>query len=488
MRLKLWTYTVVAASLFQPWAFSAQAATSFQLDQGVELIVKNLEALTPSDPNVTPIDVPTMMKQIVVGFRTQLGECVNPLTTTIAECLRGQQDNGFLGGVSTKYLNAGLKSGKIDAVERALLIRYFSAVTDVTGNTADGVTVAETPLMAEPKGKGIAEPSLPVYRQNKIDYTALRVAKKMDAVLPADLAAQMEKAFPRKMNGVGLITAEEFFAALPNFGRLQLNELAGLMVSATDLMTRPDSKVVSYPADYAFTSRAIKSLQDKEAETVKDIGTAPDAPTLQQYQTLLATLRAQENALEQKDPIDALGAQRASLAATLSTDEDKITTCAPVAVDCATAIADVQAKRDAIDSIDSQLGDLIRTNELAPTDVQRFAVNVLKQNLYTLNQNAPFAGLNLALGDVLMSAWVSGDISSDSLLALSQMSDLKETHTSIWKKILTTTWNIAQPVLMAVPSTSYIAIGVGIFLQIRQESANANLVKENATHLIPDQN
>jgi hypothetical protein len=172
----------------------------------------------------------------------------------------------------------------------------------------------------------------------------------------------------------------------------------------------------------------------------------------------------------------------------LSTDEDKITTCAPVAVDCATAIADVQAKRDAIDSIDSQLGDLIRTNELAPTDVQRFAVNVLKQNLYTLNQNAPFAGLNLALGDVLMSAWVSGDISSDSLLALSQMSDLKETHTSIWKKILTTTWNIAQPVLMAVPSTSYIAIGVGIFLQIRQESANANLVKENATHLIPDQN
>jgi hypothetical protein len=488
MRIKSWTYTVIAASLIQFAPLAAQAESPTQLEQGGDLLVAGLKSLV-ADPasSSTAVDVSSMMKKLVVGFRSQLGECVNPHFSSIVECLRGTDQDGYTGGVTTKYLDAAVKSGKIDTVERALLARYFSAVTDVTGNTVDGVTVGSAPLMPEPTGKGLAQPSLPAYRQNKIDYAALRVAKKMEAVLPADLAAQMAKAFPRKMNGVpGNLTAEEFFASLPgDFGRLQLNQLAALMVSATDLMTRPDAEVVSYPADYAFTSKSIKNLQAQAAQTSDDIKTAPDAATVKQYQALLSTLLAQINALQQKDPILALNDQRGQLSAALAADEAKIASCTPSDSDCAAALADVDVKKAAITSIDNQLGDLIRTNELAPTDIQRFAVNVLRADLKALSQNAPFSGLNLQIGDVLMSAWVSGDISSDALRALAQMSNLKETHISVWKKALSITWGVAQTSLMAFPTTSYIAIGISIFLQIRQESAAANAAKSQETDLIP---
>jgi hypothetical protein len=500
MLTKLWTYTVIAASFLQVGlqftAASARAESPAQMDAGVDLIVTGLNSLTGD----SPVDVTTMLQQIVIGLRLPpLSECTNPLTQTPVECLAGNAGNGFDGKIE-KFLSAGVKSGKIDIVESALIARLFTAITDVSyqmdssgkevldqnGNKITVVEVGATPAMPEPTGKGVPQPSLTIYRQNKIDFAALRKAKGMEEVLPADLAAQMMKAFPRKMNGVGTITAEEFFASILN--RLQLNQLAGLMISATDLMTRPDAQVVSYPADYAFTSQALDKLQSQEAMVVRDISSAPDDATRAQYQTLLTTLRAQETALQQKDPIDALRTQRGQQNTTIQADEDKLASGTLSDTDRAAAIAEVINDRQAITQIDEQLTGLIRTNELAPTDVQRFAVNVLKQDLNTLNQNVPFSSLGLQIGDVLMGSWVSGDISSDALRALSQMSDLKETHTNIWKKILSTTWAVAQPVLMVVPTTSYIAIGVGIFLQIKQASAQANLSKENATHLIPDQN
>ena len=477
--MRILSFLIVAVATFAlPSGIVHAADSKARLSTGVDLIMKTIDSVQ---------DVPEMMKEIVVGLRSQLGMCkMNSLAAgeSVADCVRGTSENGWNGQIEY-YLNAAVMSGKLDKVERAVLTRLFTAITGVSGDAADGVKVATTPLMAAPGGRGAALPSLTAYRQNKTAFAALRKVKKMEEILSPDLVAQMTVTYPRRINGVGIVTTEQFFAA--QLDRLQLNELAGLMISATDFMTRPDARVVFYPPSYVSTNHLIQEIQAQEVDLAEQIAASDDEQKRQDLRSQLQRLEAQIAPLEEKDPVDSLRSRREALNLQL---KDAITTLAAgeVTDEQRSALGDqLKSVMQSISGIDDQLGKLMRTRDLPPEDVQRFAINALKQDFVALAQESPFNRLNLVIADVLLAAWVSGDLSSDALRALSQLGSFKEVHKSLWKKALEIGWSIGKTSMMAYPTTSYIAIAISVLTQIHDQAVAIKKEASDDTHLIPVQ-
>jgi hypothetical protein len=456
---------------------SAFASSNDRISTGVDLILNAMNS-APSGAD--------MIQQIVVGIRAQ-GECKEsslPKAQSVAACMRGTLERGWYGRLDV-YLDAAVQSGKLDKVERAVLRRLFTAITSIRGNTAEGVIIANAPLMGAPGGNGIPQPSLFQYRANKAAFEALRKAKKMDAILPNDLVKEMAKTYPRKMNGVGNITTEQYFAAQLN--RLQLNVLAGLMISATDFMTRPDAKVVFYPANHVASSAQIQKIERQELDLAQQIAVMDDDAQRASLRAELQALDAQLSTIRGRDPVDQLRTERGVLNDRL---HSAIQTLAQIDLDDQgrAALADqMKTTIQQIGDVDDQLAKLIRTEDLPPEDVQRFAMNALKQDFHTLIQDAPFNSLRLQTADVLLAAWVAGDLSSDALKALTQLSTFHEVHESVWKKALEIGWMIGKSSLMAYPTTSYIAIAISVLLEVRASQKAATQEKSDETHLIPAQ-
>ncbi len=453
---------------------SACAESDAQLASGSSDIVNALNL-----PNAT---LAQMVKQIVVQLRSK-GVCKSSFfSSDIATCLRGDEDSNYYGELN-KYLDYATKTGKLDKVESLNLAIAFTLIADVKGNTVNDIQLATAPLRDYPTGNSVPLPPILQYRQNKAAFAALRKSKGREVVLPADLVAQISKSFPREINGVGNVPAEQYLAAM--MGRMQLNELAGSMVTATDFLARPDARVILYPANYAAISDELKDLQSQEVTLAEQVSAESNPAKRAALQTQLRALLVKSDALRAKDSVDELISQRAIKNETLQNDLLKLASLGVKDADRISTGIELQGLVRDLDSIDKQLASQIRIEELPPEDLQRFIINTLKSDFQALKEEPSFQSMPIVLADTLLAAWVGGDLSSDAVRAVSQLAGLKETHVSVWSQALGVTWTIGKTALMAFPATAYIAIGISIFEEIQTQTAAAAEKNSDETHLIP---
>jgi hypothetical protein len=455
----------------------AEATKPSKWDTGSNIIVKDLNL-----PGKTLAEI---VRQITFDLHNTQGLCKTRLRTEpslLADCLRGTPENYFSGAIKP-YIQYAVKNEKIDKVEALALMVALSSVEEVKGSTPEEIVVG-TPLMEAPAGKNTPLPALMSYRQNKAAFLALRKFKNREAVLPKALLDQTAKQFQRSINGVGAVTPEQFFAA--QMGRLQLNTLAGVMVTATDFMSRPNARIILYPAGYSFNTAQLKMLQEKEIELAQRILDEDDVNTRTDLQATLQKLLQQTKQYKQKDLVDELIAEREEKTNELQEELLQLSSLSLNDKESRAELAkNFQKSISSLNSIDQQIAGLIKIEELPPEDLQRFVMNALNSDIQALMQQNAFQGLDLRVADTLLAAWVAGDISSEAFTSLAQLANMKEQHISVWSKALSVSWTIGKAALMAFPTTAYIAIGISIFESVNKTLAAQKEQKSNETHLIP---
>jgi len=455
----------------------AQADSDKRFAKSAEIVVQALESHE---------SVPEIIQTIVFNLRKELGVCKRNLLLSydsMPACIRGIRENDYQ-GESQKYIEAAFRAGKIDRVEAALLKRLMTAVVSVKGDSLEDIVISERPLMSIAEGRGVKPPSLVEYRARKASFRALRKSKGREEILPVDLLKTMAQLFRRKMKGAGEINAEEYLAS--KMGRLQLNLLAGTMVSATDFLARPSALMVFYPANYSANQEKLKTLQSQAIAIAQGIAATESAEQRALLQNHLKGLQKKIEETQHADQIDLLSLARTDLNKKL---QAVISDLADQNINDQRRSelgAELTQTLQALSEIDKKLALLIRTRAIPPEDVKRFAMNSLKEDFISLTQDEPFKSMNLNLADTLLAAWVSGDISSEAVLALAHASELKEENINVWQKALSIGWSIGRTSLMAYPSTSYIAIAISIFMDVRRETNMMREKKSRETHLIPN--
>jgi hypothetical protein len=478
---------LLICALASPSALAMSRKAELKKAEKVALAAKLITAeLAAGD---APDDI---VKKLTVELKAQLGLCAHwelgadepGRPASLEDCLRGTEVNSWDGQLQ-EQVTAVQKTGAIDPIESAALALLFTRIAQVAGETPDAVTLAAAPQESSPGGKNVALPPLLAYRQNKAAFAALRKAKGAEETLPADLLAQMAKTYTRKINGVGGVNPEQYFAA--QLSRLQLNEVAGLMIQATDYLSRPDVTVEYYPPDYFSANQDAQQLEAQEVQLAQQIAASTDPVERQTLRVRLQKLEAQAALDQQKDQVDSLRDQRAAASAELEAAIQQLASGDLTDADRAALGEKISAISQNISDIDAKLATLTRNMTLPSEDAQRLALNLLAQNFTTLKQEEPYSQLNLQLADVLLAAWVSGDLSSDALRALTQLKTFQETHEAVWQKALEITWSIGKPVLMAFPVTSYIAIAISVLIEIHDETQKNKQGGSDGAHLVPSQ-
>jgi hypothetical protein len=457
------------------WSPPARADSAQELAAGEEIV---LAAIAAND------NVLDLMKQIVVNLREKLGICPDNFfrntPEAVARCMRGDTE-GYSGNL-LKYLDRAVKDGKLDVVEREVLRRTFTAIVAINGKD---IKISDEAMEDQPQKGGIAQPSFYVYRKNKADFAALRKAKGRPGPLEPQLLEVVKKSYPRKMRGVGKITAEQFFAA--QVGRLQLNQIAGLMVTATDFMTRPDARILFFPSNYSIVSAEVRRLERQEMELASEIAASADAKDREGLRAQLKSVRDQLAALKQQSKVDALIDERGVWRLRRDLSLDLLATSDLDELRRKEVFQDVTDANKRISALDLELSKLIRTKDISPEDVKRIAVNSLKEDLEALTQSGPFDRMGLLLGDVLVSAWVAGDLSSEALSSLLAMNSFTEEHKAFWKKALEIGWAVARGSLVVFPTTTYAAVAISIYEEARRSTKAIDAKRSHETQLIPEQ-
>src|SRR6185437_5266414 len=138
----------------------------------------------------------------------------------------------------------------------------------------------------------------------------------------------------------------------------------GVLVTAADFLSRPDARIIFYPAGYSIQSNNLRQLEQKAIALAESVAAESDDSKRSALQTQLNTLQIQINDLRGKDQVDVLQEDRA--AANEHLMDIIIQLANPQLKDAARLNlgVDLHSTLQQIDQLDQKLGDLVRTENL----------------------------------------------------------------------------------------------------------------------------
>jgi hypothetical protein len=221
-----------------------------------------------------------------------------------------------------------------------------------------------------------------------------------------------------------------------------------------DRMSHSSGTVVLDRPDYAARAQKVEDLQAEEVDLAEQIAQAApeDVPALQ------AKLQQTRDELNRERD----GMKADQLFVQIQEKKDELDKAVAAVLEPGISPAESAARAAKVDTINQELQDLNQqldaerdVIELSPSDVDKLALNRLKIELKRQMEQGTFQGVQLELGDVVMAAWVGGDIDSDLLKICLQMASLGEPHDSTLKKIGERALQIGQVLSMAYPPLAY---------------------------------
>src|SRR5262249_20944952 len=118
-----------------------------------------------------------------------------------------------------------------------------------------------------------------------------------------------------------------------------------------------------------------------------------------------------------------------------------------------------------------QLGELMLVNALPPASVMNLAINQMRIDFKKLIQDTPYNTMDLQIGDIVMAAWVSGVLSTESIHYMLSTAGLTESHPSGWSNALNCGRGVGQGHLVYIPGVGQIpAVALQIVLTAVQSS------------------
>jgi hypothetical protein len=421
-------------------------------DRAVEILLRNLDAGESTGD---------LVKKVVTELRADPKECPAPRVEggrTVSDCIHVRM---------SKITKLAFDSGKLDRVERAVLTRVFSMAVV----TKDDVKI-DLELDPGARGKGIEQPAVLNYRERKKQFQALRKAKGLPEVLDPSLAERVEEAYFRKMKGLGSVGAgrigpEEYLAA--RFNRIQLNVLSGMLTTLIDRMNHSSGRILLDRPDFASRAARAEILEQELVDLALRLAFAE----AQETQQILAEIAAKRTELASERS----GLEADALFIRLQTKKGERdlaigSLLAPglEAVELQRRAGEVERLDNEVKEIEAKLAEERNVLPLAPSDVDRIAVKALKIELREATERGAFRGVNLSLGDVVMAAWVSGEIDSELLEACLDTDPLKEPREKFLVKVASRAWRIGQAVAMINPTSAYaVTIASVVLASIEQK-------------------
>lgn len=425
-------------------------------------------------------DVSELIKQVASGLRRELGYCPrilvpnSPITAT--NCMQF-----LLPGV----IERARKQGALDRVEARVLTRLFGSVT-VEGDEI----VLDLKRVESSGGSGISQPAFYVYRSRKAEFAALRKAKGRPEQLDPELVALVEDTYLKKMKGVGRIGPEEYLAA--TYSRLQLNLLGGLLEKTLNRINHSSaSAVLDQPGTSSRRAEAAQ-LETEITRLALQLARADAlAPECEALRVAIAEKRAQLSQLR-----GTLEADRLAREIELRQSQRERGIERLLALPSSDASGESAGERERIagelERLASEIEDLRKALsrerlaiELSPTDVYRLSVSALRIELEALNERELFGGRKPAFSDIVMAAWVAGDLDSDTLRAVLELEAFREYRKPLWRKTLEVSWAIGHTGLIAYPGTSYLAILTSIVIQSVHTLKEAERRRSDEGTLVP---
>lgn len=431
----------------------------------------------------TTQDVSELIKKVANGLRRDLGYCPRILVSnspiTATDCMQF-----VLPGV----VERAEKQGALDRVEARILTRLLRSVT-VQGEEI----VLDLSRVESPGGAGISQPAFYTYRSRKAEFAALRKAKGKPETLDPELAALLEDTYLKKMNGVGRVGPAEYLAS--SYSRLQLNLLGGLLEKTLNRINHSSASAVLDQPGYSSRRAEAAALETEITRLALQMART-DAAT-PEYEALRAEIAAKREQLSRlRGTLEADRLAREIELRQTQREQAIERLLALPSPGASGASDDSAAERERIASelerLASEIEDLKKALsrerlaiELSPTDVYRLSVSALRLELEALNSRELFGNRKPSFSDIVMAAWVSGELDSETLRAVLELDAFREYRKPLWRKTLEVSWAISHAGLMAYPATSYFAILTSIVIQSVHTLSEAERKKSDEGTLIP---
>jgi hypothetical protein len=149
-------------------------------------------------------------------------------------------------------------------------------------------------------------------------------------------------------------------------------------------------------------------------------------------------------------------------------------------------LEEVYQKKESLDKIKKQQNSNLIRYELSPSDIGRFALNFLRQELNRERtaKDGRLRNVYARLSDLVLAAYITSRIDGETFLAMLEMPELRENHKGFWEKAGEITWGVARMTLSIIPVTApYIALAYVIKNSYDQRKELENEMAEE-THLI----
>ena len=334
--------------------------------------------------------------------------------------------------------------------------------------------------------KRVPLPDLTDYEINKNFFRIRRLKKDASAKGPTDpeVSKVLRKNFRRKLQRTGRTGPEDY--VLATYSKFQINELASLMTQTITMMTSEAGKIVLVRKDYNELFSKIDDLDAKITDLAVAAGTETDPAKLQkiddditQAKAQIVELHNQISSVTLTEQIDAAKKHKGDLVDQELAEKD---------VDARAKLADaIQDQDDVISGLQDKLALQSVEIKLTPSDIYRFTIHYLDISIEKKKRaknDSYLYGTNPTYGDIVVAAFLTGDLNPTTLTAILGMKELHEPFTSPIIQIGKVILNISKTVLMIYPTTAIPTTIAVILIQAIQQKNTYEKQMADKTHLI----
>lgn len=368
---------------------------------------------------------------------------------------------------------------KIDEVESSNLHQLLSALTIKKGQlTFLPIKPALLTRLFQKKQRRVIIPTLSDYESKANFFRHRREQMGQPSDLDPEILSLLKKAYHRKIVKLGRVTPDQYI--LSKYSIAQINVMAGLILETTQWT---DEKVTGeIVLDRVGLQKKKSRLTELQASFVKDSQAGMSPEVLKPKGDEIEALKKEIELADTQKKIEELNDQRYELAVQLAEvpkdDEHKTEID-----DLNTQLMDLS---DQIDELESQLESERITITLDAGDLHRMAMNHLENMIETKmrEKGGVLYGFNGTYADLLVAAYLAGEVDAASLKALLQIKDFKEIHESILLKAGKFVWAAGRMYLMMNPYTVIPTTLVSVFVSAMQKKKEYEKTMAEKTYLI----
>ena len=473
---------------------SEELFPAFELDilKAEAILLDHLQRLrlpeSTDSPNLVRFDgVATMVNSLMntflnAGAPDEPGLCRHAETDWMGHCLR----RGF-----RHIIKSAHKAGTIDDVEFENMKAYASFF-----QFQDGKFVVIAPKqhflfvtkffakLQKKMSKRVPLPDLADYEINKNFFRIRRLKKSLKGDSDPEVTQVLRKNYRRKLQRTGRTSPEDY--VLSTYSKFQINELASLMTETITMMTSESGKVVLVRKDYSSLFAKIDDLDAKITDLAVAAGTESDQAKLDKIdqditaaKAQIVDLRNQISSVTLTEQIDAAKKKKDDLVNQEITEKNG---------DARAVLAGaIQDQDDVISGLQDKLASESVVVNLTPSDIYRFTIHFLDISIEKKKRakgESYLYGTNPTYGDIVVAAYLTGDLDPLTLKSILSMKELHEAYTSPLLAFGKVMLDISKTILMIYPVTAIPATIAVILIQSIQSKNTYEKQTADKTHLI----